>query len=142
LVVGDRQTGKTSIGLDTILNQTGLGTLCLLSALGQKATPALGTCLAIASRDAFGFLTISMASASASAVSQFLSTYATSSMSLLLRQPPGREAFPGEIFFVHSRLLNDEHDQHHRWANLPFGRFILGQLSASSGCWAFGDKSW
>jgi F-type H+-transporting ATPase subunit alpha len=116
------------------LNQTGLGTLCLLSALGQKATPALGTCLAIASRDAFGFLTISMASASASAVSQFLSTYATSSMteffmwtkksacpafyddlskhalayrelSLLLRQPPGREAFPGEIFFVHSRLL-------------------------------------
>ena len=134
LVVGDRQTGKTSIGLDTILNQTGLGTLCLLSALGQKATPALGTCLAIASRDAFGFLTISMASASASAVSQFLSTYATSSMteffmwtkksacpafyddlskhavayrelSLLLRQPPGREAFPGEIFFVHSRLL-------------------------------------
>ena len=133
-MVGDRQTGKTSIGLDTILNQTGLGTLCLLSALGQKATPALGTCLAIASRDAFGFLTISMASASASAVSQFLSTYATSSMteffmwtkksacpafyddlskhavayrelSLLLRRPPGREAFPGEIFFVHSRLL-------------------------------------
>jgi hypothetical protein len=64
----------------------------------------------------------------------------------------GSMAFLGEIFFVHSRLLersckphlssfHDEHDQHHRWANLPFGRFILGQLSASSGCWAFGANS-
>lgn len=134
LVVGDRQTGKTSIGLDTILNQHGLGVLYFLAGIGQKATVTLDTCLAIASRGAFGYATISMASASASAVSQFLCAYATSAMtefsmwtqksacfvfyddlskhavayrelSLLLRRPPGREAFPGEIFFVHSRVL-------------------------------------
>jgi len=134
LVVGDRQTGKTSIGLDTIFNQNGLGVLCFLAAIGQKATSVLDVCLAIASRGAFGYVTISMASASASALSQFLCAYATSAMaeffmwtqksgcfifyddlskhavayrelSLLLRRPSGREAFPGEIFFVHSRLL-------------------------------------
>jgi F-type H+-transporting ATPase subunit alpha len=72
LVVGDRQTGKTSIGLDTILNQHGLGVLYFLAGIGQKATVTLDTCLAIASRGAFGYATISMASASASAVSQLL----------------------------------------------------------------------
>ena len=118
----------------SILNQHGLGVLYFLAGIGQKATVTLDTCLAIASRGAFGYATISMASASASAVSQFLCAYATSAMtefsmwtqksacfvfyddlskhavayrelSLLLRRPPGREAFPGEIFFVHSRVL-------------------------------------
>lgn len=134
LVVGDRQTGKTSIGLDTILNQHGLGVLCFCAAVGQKALSTLTVCLALASHGAFGYASISLASASASAVSQFLCGYRTSAMaeffmwaqkcacfvfyddlckhavayrelSLLLRRPPGREAFPGEIFFVHSRLL-------------------------------------
>jgi len=134
LVVGDRQTGKTSIGLDAILNQRGLGVLCFYAAMGQKALSILTVCLALASYGAFGYTSISLASASASAVSQFLCGYRTSAMaeffmwaqkcacfifyddlckhavayrelSLLLRRPPGREAFPGEIFFVHSRLL-------------------------------------
>ena len=134
LVVGDRQTGKTSIGLDTILSHRGLGVLCFCAAVGQKALSTLTVCLALASHGAFGYASISMASASASAVSQFLSGYRASAMaeffmwaqkcacfvfyddlckhavayrelSLLLRRPPGREAFPGEIFFVHSRLL-------------------------------------
>jgi len=134
LLVGDRQTGKTAIGLDTVLAQRGLGLLCSLAAVGQKATSTLNACLAIARHGAFSYTSLSMASASASAVSQFLCPYTTSAMaeffmwgqgsacfifyddltkhsvayrelSLLLRRPPGREAFPGDIFFVHSRLL-------------------------------------
>lgn len=134
LVVGDRRTGKTSIGLDTILNQRGLGVLSFLAAIGQKAPSTLSACLALASHGAFSYAALSMASASASAVSQFLCPFTTSAaaeffmwgqksacfvcyddlckqavayreLSLLLRRPPGREAFPGDIFFVHSRLL-------------------------------------
>ena len=134
LVVGDRQTGKTAIGLDTTLNQSGLGVLCFLAAVGQKATSTFKTCLALASHGAFWYASVWMSSASASAVSQYLAPYTTCGtaeffmwarrspcfvfyddlsrhavayreLSLLLRRPPGREAFPGEIFFVHSRLL-------------------------------------
>jgi F-type H+-transporting ATPase subunit alpha len=134
LVVGDRQTGKTSIGLDTILSQRGAGVFCFCAAVGQKAHSALAASLALASHGAFGYASASMASASASAVSQFLTGYSATAageffmwaqrcacfvfhddlckhavayreLSLLLRRPPGREAFPGEIFFVHSRLL-------------------------------------
>lgn len=134
LVVGDRQTGKTAIGLDTPLNQSGLGVLCFLAAVGQKATSTFKACLALASHGAFWYASVWMSSASASAVSQYLAPYtacgaaeffmwarrspcfvcyddlsrhagAYRELSLLLRRPPGREAFPGEIFFVHSRLL-------------------------------------
>ncbi len=134
LVVGDRRTGKTSVGLDTILNQRGAGVLCFLAAIGQKAPSTLGACLALASHGAFSYAALSTAGASASAVSQFLCPFPTSAaaeffmwgqasacfvcyddlckhavayreLSLLLRRPPGREAFPGDIFFVHSRLL-------------------------------------
>jgi len=151
LLVGDRQTGKTSIGLDTILAQAGLGVLCFLAAIGQKATSVLRVCVAMASHGALGYTVVSMANASASAVSLFLCAYTASTLaeffmwaqkspcficyddlckhsfayrelSLLLRRPPGREAFPGEIFFVHSRLLE-------RSCKLHFG-FGGGSITA------------
>lgn len=143
LIVGDRQTGKTSIGLDTILNQNGLGVFYFFAGIGQKATVILDLVLSLANRNSIGYVILCIASASGSAVSLFLSSYATSSiaeyfmwtkkassfifyddlskhavayreLSLLLRRPPGREAFPGEIFFIHSRLLE-------RSAKLHFG---------------------
>mmetsp|Transcript_140875 Transcript_140875/g.392688 ORF Transcript_140875/g.392688 Transcript_140875/m.392688 type:complete len:490 (-) Transcript_140875:3-1472(-) len=134
LVVGDRQTGKTSIGVDTILNQKYEKVLCVYVPLGQKASSILEVFLALVRRDAAFYLSMLVASASSSAVCQFLCAYTGSALSeffmlvgelpsflmlddlsrhavayreiyLLLRRPPGREAYPGEIFFVHSRLL-------------------------------------
>ena len=134
LVVGDRQTGKTSIGVDTILNQKYEKVLCVYVPLGQKASSILEVFLALVRRDAVFYLSMLVASASSSAVCQFLCAYTGSALSeffmlvgelpsflmlddlsrhamayreiyLLLRRPPGREAYPGEIFFVHSRLL-------------------------------------
>merc|ERR1712061_41009 len=134
LVVGDRQTGKTSIGVDTILNQKYEKVLCVYLPLGQKASSILEVFLALVRRDAVFYLSMLVASASSSAVCQFLCAYTGAALSeffmlvgelpsflmlddlsrhamayreiyLLLRRPPGREAYPGEIFFVHSRLL-------------------------------------
>jgi len=134
LVVGDRQTGKTSIGLDTILNQKYEKVLCVYLPLAQKASSVLEVFLALVRRDAVFYLSMLVASAASSAVCQFLSAYtgaatceffmyvggvpswlmlddlsrhamAYREIYLLLRRPPGREAFPGEIFFVHARLL-------------------------------------
>jgi F-type H+-transporting ATPase subunit alpha len=134
LIVGDRQTGKTSIGVDTILNQKYEKVLCVYVPLGQKASSILEVFLALVRRDAIFYLSVLYASASSSAVCQFLCAYTGSALSeffmlvgelpsflmlddlsrhavayreiyLLLRRPPGREAYPGEIFFVHSRLL-------------------------------------
>jgi len=134
LIVGDRQTGKTSIGVDTILNQKYEKVFCIYVPLGQKASSILEVFLALVRRDAVFYLSMLYASASSSAVCQFLCAYTGSALSeffmlvgelpsflmlddlsrhavayreiyLLLRRPPGREAYPGEIFFVHSRLL-------------------------------------
>jgi len=134
LIVGDRQTGKTSIGVDTILNQKYENVLSVYVALAQKASSVLEIFLALVRRDAIFYLSLLVASASSSAVCQFLCAYTGSALSeffmlvrelpsflmlddlsrhgmayreiyLLLRRPPGREAYPGEIFFVHSRLL-------------------------------------
>lgn len=134
LIVGDRQTGKTSIGVDTILNQKYEKVFCVYVPLGQKASSILEVFLAFVRRDASFYLSVLLASASSSAVCQFLCAYTGSALSeffmfvgelpsflmlddlsrhavayreiyLLLRRPPGREAYPGEIFFVHSRLL-------------------------------------
>lgn len=134
LVVGDRQTGKTSIGVDTILNQKYEKVLCVYVPIGQKASSILEVFLALVRRDAAFYLSMVISSASSSAVSQFICSYTGSALSeffmlvgelpsfimfddlsrhavayreiyLLLRRPPGREAYPGEIFFVHSRLL-------------------------------------
>jgi F-type H+-transporting ATPase subunit alpha len=134
LVVGDRQTGKTSIGIDTILNQKPEKLLCIYVSIGQKASSILEVFLNLARRDSVFYVSMFLATASSSAVYQFLVSYTAASLSeffvfvgelpsfimyddlsrhavayreiyLLLRRPPGREAYPGEIFFVHSRLL-------------------------------------
>ena len=134
LIVGDRQTGKTSIGVDTILNQKYEKVFCIYLPIGQKASSILEVFLALIRKDAIFYLSMVLASASSSAVHQFLCAYTGAALSeffmalrelpcflmldglsrhgiayreiyLLLRRPPGREAYPGEIFFVHSRLL-------------------------------------
>ena len=134
LIVGDRQTGKTSIGVDTILNQKYKKVFCIYLPIGQKASSILEVFLALIRKDAIFYLSVLYASASSSAVHQFLCAYTGNALSeffvyvrslaiflmvdglskhamayreiyLLLRRPPGREAYPGEIFFVHSRLL-------------------------------------
>jgi F-type H+-transporting ATPase subunit alpha len=134
LVVGDRQTGKTSLGIDTILNQNFSGVLSLYLPIGQKSAAILEVFISLVRRDSLANLSIVVASAGSSSLSQFLCAYTGSSLAeffmlvratacfiifddlsrhavayreiyLLLRRPPGREAYPGEIFFVHSRLL-------------------------------------
>merc|ERR1712060_915446 len=134
LLVGDRQTGKTSIGVDTILNQKYENVLSLYLPIGQKSAAILEVFISLIRRDTIANLSIIVASACSSALSQFLCAYTGASLSeffmlvresacflifddlsrhavayreiyLLLRRPPGREAYPGEIFFVHSRLL-------------------------------------
>ena len=134
LIVGDRGVGKTSIGLDTILNQKYKKVFCIYSAIGQKASSILDVYLAFMGSDGVFYLSVVVASASASALDQFLCAYTAMALAeffmivrqlpiflmldglskhaiaareiyLLLRRPPGREAYPGEIFFVHSRLL-------------------------------------
>jgi F-type H+-transporting ATPase subunit alpha len=134
LIVGDRQTGKSSISLDTIFNQKYETVLCVYIPIGQKASSILQTFVALVQRDSTFYLSVLAGSASSSAVSQFICSYSGTTLSeyfmvtseissfvcyddlsrhamayreiyLLLRRAPGREAYPGEIFFVHSRLL-------------------------------------
>lgn len=134
LVIGDRQTGKTSIGIDTILNQRSEGVFCVYVGVGQKASSILEVFLALCRRDSTFYVSIILASAASSSVCQYLSVYTGAGIAeffmtsagipsflmlddlskqaicyreiyLLLRRPPGREAYPGEIFFVHSRVL-------------------------------------
>ena len=143
LVVGDRQTGKASIGVDTILNQKYENVFCTYCPIGQKASAVLEVFLCLVRRDSVANVSIVVASAATSAVAQFLCAYTGVAVSeffmlvkespcfvifddlsrhaiayreiyLLLRRPPGREAYPGEIFFVHSRLLE-------RSAKIRFG---------------------
>ena len=126
LIVGDRQTGKTSIGVDTILNQKYEKVFCIYLPIGQKASSILEVFLALIRKDAIFYLSMVLASASSSAVHQFLCAYTGAALSeffmalrelpcflmldglsrhgiayreiyLLLRRPPGREAYPGEI---------------------------------------------
>ena len=134
LIVGDCQTGKTSIGVDTILNQKYENVFSIYLPLGQKASSILQIFPDLIRKDAIFYLSLLVASASSSAVHQFLCAYTGAALSeffvlvgelpsflmlddlsrhamayreiyLLLRHPFGREAYPGEIFFVHSRLL-------------------------------------
>ena len=134
LIVGDRQIGKTALGVDVILNQKLKKVLSIYVAIGQKASSILDIFIALLRQDAVFHFSLIIASASSSAVYQYFSSYTGSALSefcvlvgelpsfimyddlsrhaiayreiyLLLRRPPGREAYPGEIFFVHSRLL-------------------------------------
>lgn len=133
LIIGDRQTGKTTIALDTILNQKGKDVLCIYCAIGQKASNIAQTIQKLTEAGAMDYSLIVASTASDSAAMQYLAPYAACSvaeyfmekgrdvlvvyddlskhaiayrtMSLLLHRPPGREAYPGDVFYLHSRLL-------------------------------------
>ena len=133
LIIGDRQTGKTSIIVDTIINQKGQGEICVYVAIGQKASTVMQVVQKLEEYGAMEYTIIVAATASASAPLKYLAPYggcamaeyflydgrhavcfyddlskqadAYRQMSLLLRRPPGREAFPGDVFYLHSRLL-------------------------------------
>jgi F-type H+-transporting ATPase subunit alpha len=133
LIIGDRQTGKTTVAIDTIINQKSENVKCIYVAVGQKASSIANVVSALEAAGAMEYTTVVVASASESAALQFLAPYAGVTigeyfrdngqhalivyddlskhavayreMSLLLRRPPGREAYPGDVFYLHSRLL-------------------------------------
>ncbi|MGN1032919.1 MAG: F0F1 ATP synthase subunit alpha, partial [Intestinibacter sp.] len=133
LIIGDRQTGKTSIAIDTILNQKGQDVICIYVAIGQKRSTVAQLVSRLENGGAMDYTIVVSATASESAPLQYLAPYAGAAMgeefmyngkhvliiyddlskqavayremSLLLRRPPGREAYPGDVFYLHSRLL-------------------------------------
>ena len=133
LIIGDRQTGKTAVALDAIINQKGQNMTCIYVAIGQKASSIKNVVRALEQAGAMAYTIVVAASASESAAMQYVSAYsgctmgeyfrdrgedalivyddlskqavAYRQMSLLLRRPPGREAYPGDVFYLHSRLL-------------------------------------
>jgi F-type H+-transporting ATPase subunit alpha len=133
LVIGDRQTGKTALAVDAIINQKGKGVYCVYCAIGQKASSVAAIIRNLEKYGALDYTFVVLASASDSAALQYLAPYSACAMaehfmhagkdvliiyddlskhavayrtiSLLLRRPPGREAFPGDVFYLHSRLL-------------------------------------
>lgn len=133
LIIGDRQTGKTEIAIDTIINQKNTGVICIYVAIGQKSTSVAQLANELARNDALSNTIIVSASAAESAPLQYIAPYSGCAMaeyfreqgkdvliiyddlskhavayralSLLIRRPPGREAYPGDVFYLHSRLL-------------------------------------
>jgi len=133
LIIGDRQTGKTAVAVDTIINQKGQGVICIYVAIGQKASTVAGVVQKLEETGAMDYTIVVSASASEPAPMLYIAPYAGCAMgeefmwqgkdvlviyddlskqaaayrelSLLLRRPPGREAYPGDVFYLHSRLL-------------------------------------
>ena len=133
LIIGDRQTGKTAVAVDAIINQKGQNMICIYVAVGQKASTVANVVRKLTDNGAMDYTIVVAATASESAAMQFIAPYAGCTMgeyfrdrgqdalviyddltkqawayrqiSLLLRRPPGREAYPGDVFYLHSRLL-------------------------------------
>ncbi|MDP2240259.1 MAG: F0F1 ATP synthase subunit alpha [Burkholderiales bacterium] len=133
LIIGDRQTGKTAVAIDTIINQKGKNLFCIYVAIGQKASSIKNVVRTLEEHGAMAYTIVVAAAASDSAAMQFIAPYSGCTMgeyfrdrgqdaliiyddltkqawayrqvSLLLRRPPGREAYPGDVFYLHSRLL-------------------------------------
>ena len=163
LIIGDRQTGKTAIAIDTIINQKGTGVLCVYVAIGQKASTVSQIIAKLQEKGAMEYSVVVSATASDSAPMQYIAPYAGCAiaeefmrggkdvlivyddlskhavayraMSLLLRRPPGREAYPGDVFYLHSRLLeraaklDDRHGGGSMTA-LPIIETMEGDISA------------
>jgi len=163
LIIGDRQTGKTALALDTIINQKGGDVICIYVAIGQKRSTVAQVVKTLEDYDAMDYTIVVLASASDPAPMQYLAPYAGCAIgeyfrdtgrhalciyddlskhaaayreiSLLLRRPPGREAYPGDVFYLHSRLLeraaklNDENGGGSLTA-LPFIETQAGDVSA------------
>jgi F-type H+-transporting ATPase subunit alpha len=163
LIIGDRQTGKTSIAMDTILNQKGQDVICIYVAIGQKASTVAKIVSTLAKHDAMEYSIVVSASASDLAPIQYIAPYsgtamaeffmnqgkdvlivyddlskhavAYRSMSLLLQRPPGREAYPGDVFYLHSRLLERSCRRDEAYGGgsitaLPIIETLAGDLSA------------
>ena len=164
LIIGDRQTGKTAIALDTIINQKGKDVICVYVAIGQKESTVAEVVGTLERHGAMEHTVVVCASAAEGAAMQFAAPYAATSiaeyfmyehgkdtlcvyddlskhaiayreLSLLLRRPPGREAYPGDIFYLHSRLLergakvNEKHGNG-SLTSLPIIETLEGQVSA------------
>jgi F-type H+-transporting ATPase subunit alpha len=157
LIIGDRQTGKTAVAVDTIINQKGKNLICVYVAIGQKASTIKNVLRKLEEYGAMEFTIVVAASASDSAAMQYIAPYSGCTMgeyfrdrgqdaliiyddltkqawayrqvSLLLRRPPGREAYPGDVFYLHSRLLeraarvSEEYVEH----------FTTGQVKGKTG---------
>ena len=163
LIIGDRQTGKTAIAIDTILNQKETGVKCIYVAIGQKASTVAQIVEKLKQASAMAYTTVVVATASDSAPLQYIAPYAGCAMgeewmengedvlivyddlskhavayrtlSLLLRRPPGREAYPGDVFYLHSRLLERAARLNENYGNgsltaLPIIETQAGDISA------------
>ncbi|NBT74989.1 MAG: F0F1 ATP synthase subunit alpha [Betaproteobacteria bacterium] len=157
LIIGDRQTGKTAVAVDTIINQKDSGVICVYVAIGQKASTIMNVVRKLEETGALAYTIVVAASASESAAMQYLSAYAGCTMgeyfrdrgqdaliiyddlskqavayrqvSLLLRRPPGREAFPGDVFYLHSRLLERAARVSPEWVE----KFTHGEVKGKTG---------
>ena len=157
LIIGDRQTGKTAVAVDAIINQKGQNMFCIYVAIGQKASTIANVVRKLEETGAMAYTIVVAASASESAAMQYISAYAGCTMgeyyrdrgedaliiyddlskqavayrqvSLLLRRPPGREAFPGDVFYLHSRLLERAARVNDGWVE----RYTKGAVKGKTG---------
>jgi F-type H+-transporting ATPase subunit alpha len=157
LIIGDRQTGKTAVAVDTIINQKGKDLFCVYVAIGQKASTIANVVRKLEEHGAMAYTIVVAASASESAAMQYIAPYSGCTMgeyfrdrgqdaliiyddltkqawayrqiSLLLRRPPGREAYPGDVFYLHSRLLERAARVNPSWVE----RFTKGTVKGKTG---------
>ena len=157
LIIGDRQTGKTAVAVDAIINQKGTGVKCIYVAVGQKASTVANVVRKLEEHGALEYTIVVAATASESAALQFIAPYAGCTMgeyfrdrgedaliiyddltkqawayrqvSLLLRRPPGREAYPGDVFYLHSRLLERAARVSEEWVE----KFTNGEVKGKTG---------
>jgi len=161
LIIGDRQTGKTAIAVDTIINQKSSGIKCVYVAIGQKQSTIANVVRKLEEHGAMGHTIVVAASASTPAAMQYLSAYAGVTMgeffmdngedaliiyddlskqavayrqiSLLLRRPPGREAYPGDVFYLHSRLLERSARVNEAYVEEKTGGKVKGKTGSLTG---------
>ncbi len=158
LIIGDRQTGKTAVAIDAIINQKGKDLICIYVAVGQKASTVMNVVRKLEETGAMDYTIVVAATASESAAMQFIAPYAGCTMgeyfrdngqdaliiyddltkqawayrqiSLLLRRPPGREAYPGDVFYLHSRLLERAARVSEAWVERHTGGKVKGKTGS------------